>query len=127
MSIIPNLKDIPEIGPVPAGEYDLRINSIKETTYDSGAKALMMFIDITDEKNTENVIHKLWLPTSLDDEAKTAGKWRRVKEFMEKLGMETDDETEYDEFVGITFTGELSLIPHFSESDREVNELVRIT
>jgi hypothetical protein len=127
MALIGNLSDIPELGPVPAGEYDLRITSAKVKTYDSGASCINLGCEVIGEDNADSVWHKLWLPTNADDQSKQANKLRQIKDFMTALGMDTSAGVEdASEFVGQQFTAKLSLVPHYQDPDKFINEVERV-
>ena len=90
-SIIPNLSDVKELQPVPAGEYDLCLNSVKHVTYDSGASCINMAFEIVGEDDAETLWHKLWLPTKGEAESTTNNKLRTLKKFMEDCDIPTDE------------------------------------
>lgn len=124
--LIPNLNDIPELGPVPEGEYDLRVTKGKEKKYDSGAECIMLIIEIVGEENADTIFHNLWLPTAKDDETKKANKLRSLKEFLAAVGMPTDGIEEASEFDDLEFTALLVQVPHFADEDKMVNEIKRV-
>ena len=127
MALIGNLSDIPELGPVAEGEYDLRITSAKEKKYDSGATCINLGCEVIGEDNADTVWHKLWLPTNADDQSKQVKKLRQIKDFMQALGMDINAGVEdAREFVGQQFTAKLSLVPHFQDTDKMVNEVERV-
>ena len=126
MSLIPDLSEIPELGPVEEGEYDLRITFAEEKTFDSGSKAINMCLEIVGEDDADDVWHKVWLPTPLDDAKKVMNKNRSLKEFCDGVGVSTPVESA-KEFVDITFSGYLVLVPDFRDENKQVNELKRLT
>lgn len=123
---IPSLSDIPELKPVEAGEYDLRIKTAKDVEgKDSKRPAILFGIDVVGEPNADVVWHRVNFPMQGDDPDKASTMWRMFKEFMIGLGMDTNEEHDTADFVGIEFSGELILTE--DKNGRPVNELKKIT
>ncbi len=127
MALIPNLSDIPELSAVASGEYDLQVVSAKEQKYDSGSKCLLLTINIIGEENAEPFWHKLWLPTSQDDETKTVNKWRTIKSFLKAVGLPEDGELEAEDFQDLQFSALLDQEPNYQDENKMDNVIVRIT
>jgi hypothetical protein len=127
MSLIPNLSEIPELGPVAKGFYDLRVTSAKHKKFDTGAEAINLSIEVIDEENAETVWHKLWLPTDKDEQSKVTNKWRQIKDAMEKMNLDFSDATGLDYiafaqlFEGAEFNAELDLEPDYRNPEKFVN------
>jgi hypothetical protein len=123
---IPDLSDIPELGPVaPDTEYDLRIVGAKNIqSKRTGREAALFICEILGEENAENVLHSLWLPMESDDASKQKTMWRMVKEFLSAVGLPTDG-FELEDAIGTEFSAILSL----GEDDkgRKRNEILRVT
>lgn len=100
---ITGLNEIPELGPVPAGqEYELRIikASMKKTAGQGGKPVrdyMEIICQVIGEDAAENIFHKLFLPVPSDDEQKTQTMLRMFKEFFIKIGIDLDDEVDTDE------------------------------
>ena len=124
--LIPDLNDIPELGPVPEGEYEIRVTKGKFKKYDSGAQCIMLICEIVGEENADTVFHNLWLPTSSDDTTKQANKLRGLKDFLTAVGMPTDGIEDASEFDGLEFSANLVQVPHFADEDKMVNEIKRV-
>jgi len=140
MSMIPNLSDIPDKGPVEAGEYDLRIFKVKETkSQRTGRYGCMLVCEIDGEDNANNVFHTLWYGNYKDyqgdDEEKNNLMWRMVKDFLTSLGLDPNEETDESDLVGLEFSADLSFNDGMSTDDdgnpikvgQPRNEIVRIT
>lgn len=124
--LIPNLNDIPELGPVPEGEYEIRVTKAKEKKYDSGAKCIMLICEIVGEENAETIFHNLWLPTDKDDESKKVNKLRALKDFVSAVGMDLGGIEEASEFDDLEFTALLVQTPHFADDSKMINEIKRV-
>lgn len=105
MALIPNLSDIPELTPVPDGEYTITVTSAKEVTAkDSGRKGVQLGCRIEGEENAETLFHKMWFPMEEDDEAKQMILWRMVKEALLGFGLPAEGVEDVSEFMGCEAT-----------------------
>lgn len=120
MSLIPNLSDIPELSIVPAGEYDLRLISRKETTSKDGRKGIQTVWEIVGEDNALNVFDNIWLPMDKDDPGKANTMWRMIKERLSALGLPTDGSLELSDFDGITCSARLEIENSEQYGDKNV-------
>ena len=112
MTMIPNLKDIPDRKPVESGEYDLRITKVKETkSNNTGRYGCMLIIEIDNEDNADTIFHTMWYGNYKDyqgdDEDKHNMMWRMVKDFLRSLGLDPEEETDESDLVGIEFTADV--------------------
>jgi len=112
MSIIPNLSDIPDKKPVESGEYDLRINKVKETkSKNTGRYGCQMIIQVDGEDTASDIFHTLWYGNYRDfqgdDKDKSNTMWRMVKDFLRAIGLDPEEETDEDDLIGLEFTAEL--------------------
>lgn len=128
MALISNLSDIPDLGPVAEGEYDLRVTSAKVKTFDSGTSCINLSCEIVGEDNAETVWHKLWLPKDSDEQSKVTNKLRSIKEFMQAVGLDPAEgvSDEAQEFVGIEFTAMLKLEAGYPDPEQQVNAIARV-
>ena len=113
MAMIPNLADIPDKKPVDAGEYDLRITQVKETKSNkTGRYGCQLIIDIDGEDNAQTIFHTLWYGNYKDyqgdDKEKNNTMWRMVKDFLRSIGVDPEQETDFEDLKGLEFTAELS-------------------
>lgn len=113
MSLIPNLSDIPDLGPVEPGEYDLRIIKAQETkSKRTGRYGTLLVIDIVGEDNAQNIMQTLWHGNykdfQADDEEKNQTMWRMVKDFINSIGLDPNEELEADDFKDVEFTAEVT-------------------
>ena len=115
------------MAPVEDGEFDLRITHAMEKDYDSGAKALLLFIEIVGEDNADDIVHSLWLPTDLDTPKKARNKLLKVKEFMEAAGMDTSMETDPEDFKDMSLTAMLKQEPNYRDASKMDNVIDRVT
>ena len=107
---IPSLSDIPDLGPVAPGEYDLFIRKAKDTKSNDGSReGMMMIIDIQDVEDAETMFDTIWFPNNNDDEDKAATMWRMIKERIVALGLDPDDEHDASDFANISFTALLDV------------------
>ena len=109
MSLIPKLADIPDLSPVAAGEYDLRIIKAQETkSKRTGRYGTLFIIDILGEDNADNIMHTVWFGNYKDfqddDDDKNIKMWRMVKEFIKSLGLDPEEDLEAEDFVDVEFT-----------------------
>jgi len=112
MSMIPSLSEIPDLAPVEAGEYDLRITKVKETkSKRTGRYGCMMMIEIEGEDNADTIFHTLWYGNykdyQADDEEKNNMMWRMVKDFVSAIGLDPEEETDESDLVGVEFTADV--------------------
>lgn len=123
---IPSLKDIPDLGPVEQGEYDLVVRTVKDDKSEkTGREGMQLIIDILDVENTLPIFHTVWFPDNdKDDEAKIEVMWRMIKEFITALGFDPDEEYENEDFVGTTFTALLGVKEY---NGRVTNEIIKVT
>ncbi len=122
---IPSLSDIPDLGPVEAGEYDLYVRKAKDTESNDGSrKGMMLVCDITDAENSEPLFHSIWLPNASDDEDKSATMWRMIKEQISAMGLDPSDENENSDFEGLQFSALLAVETY---QGKVKNVIVRIT
>lgn len=126
MSLIPNLNDIPELGPVVEGAYDLRVTKPFLKTAGTGRKGINLCIEVVGEENAETLYHTLWLPMDSDDQGKAHTMLRMLKEFMEKVGLPTDGDADETIFQDLEFEGYLIKVPHYADEEKEMNELKRV-
>lgn len=127
MSLIPNLNDIPELGPVEEAEYDLRVTkSMVKTAKSTGRKAINLCIEIVGEENAEPLWHSIWLPMESDDPGKAATMLRMLKDFMSAVGLPTDGDTDETIFEDLEFSALLIQVPHYADEDKMVNEIKRV-
>jgi len=125
MSLIPNLSDIPELSPVPDGEYDLRVTSVKEKKSKDGSRnSIMLVCEIIGEENALPVFHSLWLPSASDDEEKSATMWRMIKDFLISVGLSPDGELELEDFEDLSFS---ALLEYEDGAWGKRNNILRIT
>ena len=125
---IPNLSEIPDLTPVPAGEYGLRITkSSMKMNKDETRSAHTMSIKVLGEENILPITHNLWFGSADagDDEEKAENMNRRAKEFYNALGIDTSGEIEMEDFVSCEFTALLKVVPNFFDNSPE-NEIVRV-
>ena len=112
MSVIPSLSDIPDLEPVAAGEYDLRITKAKETkSKNTGRYGCMMLLEVDGEDTADTIFHTLWYGNFKDyqgdDEEKSNMMWRMTKEFLIALGLDPEEETEESDLIGMEFTADV--------------------
>jgi hypothetical protein len=121
MSLIPDLSDIPELGPVTEGTYDLRIQRAKLITAGSGRKGIFLPMEVVGEEGAEDLLHTLWLPMESDDPSKAATMWRMIKEFLTAVGMPTDglDEDSLSDFVDLELNALVGM-DHYDGKDKNV-------
>lgn len=136
MTAIPNLSEIKDLVPVQPGEYDLRIIRAQEVNSKlTGRNGLLCIIEIVGEDLASNIMHTLWFGNdgkfTKDDTEKSDGMWRRVKEFLEAIGLNKDGEVDHDEFTDISFTADVLYNDGCDEEGKQVyapkNELGKIT
>ena len=140
MAMIPNLADIPDKKPVEAGEYDLRIDKVKETKSNrTGRYGCMLVIHIEGEDNADTIFHTLWYGNYKDfqgdDEEKNNMMWRMVKDFLAALGLDPNEETDENDLVGVEFTADVGYNDGMGTDDegnpvklgQPRNEILRIT
>lgn len=121
---IPDLSNIPDVGPVPEGEYQLKIRKAKDHVSDNtGRHGLMLICQILGETNASSVFHTLWYPFETEDDDKQTVMWRMVKEFIEAIGLDASASPEAKDFEGIEFSAKLRLN---TEMDRPRNEIERV-
>lgn len=122
---IPSLSDIPDLGPVEEGEYELRIKKGKDTiSGKTNRPGIMLSIEVVEEPLAETIFETLWFPMEGDDPDKAQTMWRMIKEFMTNLGMDTSVENGPEDFTGIEFRALLGL--EDDQNDRPVNVIKRI-
>lgn len=122
---IPNLSDIPDLGPVEKGEYDLYVRKAKDTkSNNTNREGLLLIIDIQDVENAEPIMHSIWFPNNNDDEDTTGTMWRMIKEFITKIGLDPSDENENSDFEGLSFSAQLDLDTY---NGKTRNVITRVT
>jgi len=136
MSLIPNLKDIPEQVPVEPGEYDLRVTKAKKTqSARTGRNGILLVCDIAEEDNALNLMHTLWFGNdgdyTADDDDKSNLMWRMVKEFLRGVGLDEDGDLELEDFDGLEFSAYLEIEDGLDEDGNQQypakNVIKRIT
>lgn len=112
MGVLDNLDldNVPELGAVAEGEYELRIVDAGDyTSKTSGQAMIRVVLEIVGEANAEALYHYLTLPQFDDDEKRKNGKLRRIKEFLSAFGI--DQKSEYADWNGSTAWALLSANP----------------
>ncbi len=125
---IPNLSEIPDLAPVPAGEYGLQITkSVMKRNKDDNRDGHVLTIKVLGEENVLPINHSLWFGSAEagDDKEKADGMDRRAKEFYNQIGIDTSEDLEVEDFVNIEFTALLKVVPNFFDNTPE-NEIVRV-
>ncbi len=123
---IPNLSEIPDLTPVPPGEYDIQIVKAEmKQNKDKDRTGLMLTCKILNEENTLPVRHNIWFGNTTDDEEKAEGMNRRAKQFIESVGLDAAGETEAEDFVNLEFTALLKVAADFFDGT-DVNEISRV-
>jgi hypothetical protein len=120
-----NLTEAVESRPVPAGRYDVTINSIPEETLTKEKKIpqLVVTLDILGHDNAPQVRHYMSIPQQDDEPKKFSFKVLLLRRFCEAFGIPFDAEGfNLDDFVGATATVELQL----SEPDGNGNVYNRL-
>lgn len=121
---IPDLSDIPEVSPVPEGEYQLKVRKAKNQVSDNTGRAgMLLVLQILGEPNAGSVFHTLWYPFEHEDEEKQTVMWRMVKEFIDRIGLDSSASPEPKDFEGIEFSAKLRLN---TDLDRPRNEIERV-
>lgn len=128
--LIPNLNEIPELGAVPEGEYDLRATVCKKKKANTGTMGIMFVFEIVGEENADEFFHTIWTPKA-DGTPKTIEKsWRMFGEAFAALGIEVS-ERELEDIVedcqGLECSALLIQKPHYQDEDKMVNEIKRFT
>ena len=120
---IPDLSDVPDLKPLEEGEYELQVEKVKMIkNRDETRSAIMLICDVVGEDDAEDVIHSIWLPSSMDDPDKAMIMKRMLKEFVVAVGLDPDG-LEPSHFEGLNFSAKLKL----TEFDgRQRNEIARV-
>lgn len=103
MSILQDLDfdNLPEIGAVPNGEYQVTIVDASDyISNTSGKPSIRVLLDIPGEATADTIYHYLPLPTPDDDEKKSIRNRARIKQFLESFGLTKD--MDYQDWVGKT-------------------------
>lgn len=94
-----NLNDLPEVGPVAPGEYEVMITKAEDYIgKDSGKPSIRIIFDIPNELSADSIFYYLGLPNSNDTEKQKINKLRRIKEFL--AAFDLDQNSAYNEWVG---------------------------
>lgn len=112
MGVLDNLDldNVPELGAVAEGEYELRIIEAGDyVSKTSGQNMIRVVLEIVGEANAETLYHYLSLPQFDDDEKRKNNKLRRIKEFLSAFGIDQRDE--YSDWNGQTAWALLSANP----------------
>lgn len=92
---IPSLTDVPELGPVPDGEYTLRVAGVinKMTSGDNGKPQRPYFnimLEVVGEDSAEMVFHSLFMPLPSDMDNVAIRMLNDLKKFVKACDGNTD-------------------------------------
>jgi len=122
---IPDLSNIPDQGPVPEGEYQLKVRKAKDHVSDNtGRHGLMLICQVLNEPNAESVFHTMWFPFDHEDDDKQTVMWRMVKEFIDGIGLDSSASPEARDFEGVEFSALLGY--EDDGTNRPRNKIVRV-
>ena len=111
MSLIDlNLGDVPDQEPVPEGQYTLRIaNAEVRTSGKTGGQYLYVLNEIEGEPNALPISKTFMFPTAQDDEATVMTRNRRLKRFLEAVGLDPTQPFEPQDLIGQTYSAFLGV------------------
>jgi len=97
-----HLDDVPDLSAVPEGEYRLRVEQAEvRTSQNTGGDYIYLSFGIVDEPDSFNVSHVLMLPTDKDDDKTRSSRLRRIKQFVEAVGLDPAQPFEVEDLIGL--------------------------
>jgi len=104
MALVPSLSDIKDLTNMDPDEYSMRIlRAMPIKSQRTGRAGMMMIVAFEDEDTAKDILHSLWYPMESDEKSKADNMWRMIKEFMQSLGLNSDDELEKEDFEDLAF------------------------
>lgn len=112
-----DLNNLPEIGPVPKGEYDLEITATKDHE-----KFLSICLDVCGEDSADDVWYKVWKINPDDPIKKQARNKQEIMKFLEAFNMSDFDDP--DELLHAHCTAQLDTQPSYKNPSIMENYIV---
>jgi len=122
---IPDLSEVPELQVQAEAEYNLRIVSAKDTVSgNTGREGVRMVIHNLDVDNAVPIFESIWFPMEVDDKAKADNMWRRVRGFLNSLGLPTTG-CDTEDLIGKEFRALVGIRKAYN-SEEDENYIARV-
>jgi len=104
MALIPSLAEIKDLVTVDSDEYSLRVLKVKPIiAKETKRPGIMFIIGFEDEDNAKDMLHTFYFGMPTDSKETLDMMGRMLKEFLQAIGADPDNDLDEDDLIGIQF------------------------